>query len=75
VGAVVPWAKAKISVIAAQAWINVAFGPNGIRLLQDELSEPEAPRNLLEIDSRPEVRQAAIIDAKGQVAVHTGNEC
>jgi len=75
VGAVVPWAKAKVGAVATQAWINVNYGPNGIRLLERGLSAPDALRTLLAEDQRPEVRQAAILDSKGQVAAHTGKEC
>lgn len=75
VGAVVPWAKAGVGAIATQAWGNVSFGPNGLEMLEDGLSATEALEKLLAGDPRPEVRQVAIVDSKGQVAVHTGKEC
>lgn len=75
VGPVVPWAKAGVGAIATQAWCNVSFGPNGLRMLEEGLSAPETLQRLLEADSRPEVRQVAIVDAKGRVAAHTGKEC
>lgn len=75
VGAVVPWAKANLGAIATQAWVNVTYGPNGLGLLERGLSAQEALRDLLTGDPRPEVRQAAIVDSKGQVAAHTGKEC
>ena len=75
VGALVPWAKANVGAIATQAWVNVTYGPNGIGLLEEGLSANEALRKLLAADPRPEVRQAAIVDSRGQVAAHTGKEC
>jgi uncharacterized Ntn-hydrolase superfamily protein len=75
VGAVVPWAKAGIGAIATQAWGNVSFGPNGIRMLEDGLSASETLQRLLAADPRRERRQVAIVDAQGRVAVHTGKEC
>lgn len=75
VGAFVPWAKAEVGAIATQAWINVSYGPNGLSLLQNGLSAEETLQKLLRDDPRPEVRQAAVVDAKGHVAVHTGKEC
>ena len=75
VGAVVPCAKAKAGAIATQAWANGSYGPVGIKLLEEGLSAEEALRKLLADDSHPEVRQAAVVDAKGQVAAHTGSEC
>ena len=66
VGAFVPWAKAEVGAIATQAWINVSYGPNGLSLLQNGLSAEETLQRLLRGDPKPEVRQAAVVDAKGQ---------
>jgi uncharacterized Ntn-hydrolase superfamily protein len=75
VGSVVPWARARIGAIATQAWGNVSYGPNGLSMLEQGLSASETLQKLLAGDPRPEVRQAAIVDSKGRVAVHTGKEC
>jgi len=75
VGSVVPWAKAGVGAIATQAWCNVSSGPDGLRMLEEGLSAPEALQKLLQRDPRPEVRQIAIVDVKGGVAAHTGKEC
>jgi uncharacterized Ntn-hydrolase superfamily protein len=75
VGAVVPSAKAKAGAIATQAWANASYGPLGIKLLEEGLSAKETLHKLLADDSHPEVRQAAVVDAKGQVAAHSGSEC
>ena len=75
VGSVVPWAKARAGAIATQAWGNVSYGPNGLSMLEQGLSASETLQKLLAGDPRPEVRQAAIVDSKGRVAVHTGKEC
>lgn len=75
VGAVVPWAKAKVGAVATQASVNVTFGSQGMRLLQEGLSAQEVLRKLLAQDLRQEVRQVAIVDSKGEVAAHTGKEC
>ena len=75
VGAIVPWAKAGVGAIATQAWINVSYGPEGLRLLEEGFSAKDTLGKLVTRDPRPEVRQAAVVDAKGQVAVHTGKEC
>jgi uncharacterized Ntn-hydrolase superfamily protein len=44
-------------------------------MLEEGLSAPEALQKLLQADTRPQVRQIAIVDAKGGVAAHTGKEC
>jgi uncharacterized Ntn-hydrolase superfamily protein len=75
VGALVPWARAKVGAIATQAWANVSYGPDGLGMLEKGLSASETLRELLAGDPRPEVRQVAVVDAKGEVAVHTGSEC
>jgi uncharacterized Ntn-hydrolase superfamily protein len=75
VGALVPWAKANIGAIATQAWANVSYGPDGLKMLEAGFSASETLRRLLGDDPRPEVRQVAIVDAKGEAAVHTGSEC
>jgi len=75
VGAVVPFAKAKVGAVATQAWANVSYGPVGIKLLEEGLSAKETLNKLLADDNHTEVRQAAIVDAKGQLAAHTGSEC
>lgn len=74
-GAVVPHAKAGVGAIATQAMGNLSYGPQGLTLLGQGLSAPEALKKLIEEDEHREHRQLAIIDAKGRIAQHTGKEC
>lgn len=75
VGALVPWAKAKVGAIATQAWANVSFGPRGLELLQQGLTAQEVLEKLLSEDEQREVRQVGIVDHSGNVAAFTGSEC
>jgi uncharacterized Ntn-hydrolase superfamily protein len=75
VGAVVPWARAKVGAVATQASVNVTYGPKGLELLEKGLTAQETLRELMGDDAQREVRQAAIVDANGQVAAHTGEKC
>lgn len=75
VGVIVPWAEAKIGAIATQAMINVSYGPNGLKLLQDGLPADETLRRLVAGDPQREIRQAAVVDRDGNVAAHTGKDC
>jgi uncharacterized Ntn-hydrolase superfamily protein len=75
VGAIVPWARAMVGAIATQASCNTTYGPNGLKMLEEGFSAQETLQKLLADDKSPQVRQFAIVDAKGQVAVHTGTEC
>jgi uncharacterized Ntn-hydrolase superfamily protein len=75
VGAIVPWAKAEIGAIVTQAWANSSYGPHGLGLISHGKSAPETLKILIENDDKPEHRQVGIVDSKGRVATHTGEEC
>ena len=77
VGAVVPWAKAKVGAVATQASANTSYGPRGLKMLESGLTSTEVLERLLseEEGDRVRVQQVAIADSKGNVAVHTGNQC
>lgn len=75
VGPVVPWVEAGVGAIATQSLVNVSYGPRGLDLLKQGKSAPEVVAELTETDKGREVRQLAIVDAQGQVAVHTGQRC
>lgn len=75
VGAVVPWAKAKVGAVATQASANVSYGPRALTMLQGGLRSAQVLERLLAGDKQSRVRQVAIVDSKGNVAVHTGTDC
>ncbi|MCZ7542582.1 MAG: DUF1028 domain-containing protein [Anaerolineae bacterium] len=75
VGSVVSWAEAGVGAVATQALVNVAFGPRGLDLLWDGKYADEALRALLDDDPGRDMRQAAIVDADGNVAAYTGPKC
>ena len=74
VGSVVPWAEAGVGAVATQANVNVGYGPQGIKLLEQGLSAKEVLKRLLDQDTfeGKDGRQVAIVDAKGNVAAFTG---
>ena len=75
VGALVPWAKAKVGAIATQAHANVSYGPTGLNLLESGLGAKEVLKKLIGDDNEREVRQVAVIDFKGESACFTGKDC
>ncbi|HTZ61865.1 MAG TPA: DUF1028 domain-containing protein [Thermoplasmata archaeon] len=75
VGAVVPWAEAGVGAVATQAFVNVGYGPEGLRLLREGLSAPEVVRRLTEADPDRADRQLGVVDAKGRAAAYTGSKC
>jgi uncharacterized Ntn-hydrolase superfamily protein len=75
VGTAVSWAEAGVGAVATQSFVNKSFGIRGLDLLRRGLTAQEALDVLLKDDEGREVRQVAIIDAKGNVATHTGKGC
>jgi uncharacterized Ntn-hydrolase superfamily protein len=75
VGAVVPWARAKVGAVATQAWANTSFGPDGLGLLADGVAAGETMRRLLDADDGREDRQLGLVDARGVAATFTGERC
>jgi len=75
VGSVVPWAKAGVGAVATQASANVSYGPQALRMLEEGLTSSEVLARLLLEDEQNQGRQVVIVDAKGNVAVHTGTAC
>jgi len=75
VGAVVPWAQAGAGAVATQSYANTSFGPDGLELMAHGLSAQEALNQLVAGDEGHARRQVGLVDAKGQAATFTGNEC
>ncbi|MCH8242123.1 MAG: DUF1028 domain-containing protein [Planctomycetes bacterium] len=75
VGSVVPWAKAGVGAVATQSLVDPTYGPVGLTLMEMGRSGPDALASVLAGDAGREVRQVAMIDAKGRVAGHTGKRC
>lgn len=75
VGAIVPWAEPRVGAVATQAIADTSFGRLGLDLMRGGKSAPATLKSLLAADEGAEKRQVAMIDAKGNVAVHTGKRC
>jgi uncharacterized Ntn-hydrolase superfamily protein len=75
VGSIVSWAEPGVGAVATQSVVEPAYGPRGLGQLRRGASAPDALRRLLGDDEQAEVRQVAIIDKHGRVAVHTGRRC
>jgi len=75
VGSIVTWAEAGIGAVATQSFVEPAYGPLGIQLLRAGKTAPEVLAALLLTDKHPEVRQVAMADNRGNIAVHTGAKC
>jgi len=74
VGALVTWAEPGVGAVATQANIDPGYGPRALALLRAGKSAREALAELLAKDTEREVRQVALVDARGNVAAHTGKD-
>jgi uncharacterized Ntn-hydrolase superfamily protein len=74
VGQIVPWAEAGVGAVATQSFVDPSYGPLGLDLMRAGKSASEALVGLLEADKSREVRQVAMIDSQGRVAVWTGEK-
>lgn len=75
VGSVVTWARAGVGAVATQSFVDPAYGPRGLDLMESGLNAEQALAALLEIDEGRDVRQVAFVDNDGRVAAHTGARC
>jgi uncharacterized Ntn-hydrolase superfamily protein len=75
VGAVVPHLKSRIGAIATQALVNLFYGTDGLRLLEQGASAKEVVAKVIAADSGRDHRQVHVIDAQGGTAAHTGKSC
>ncbi|WP_249010332.1 DUF1028 domain-containing protein [Conexibacter sp. DBS9H8] len=75
VGPVVPWARPGVGAVATQAMAELSFGPRGLDLMATGVGAPTALAALLVSDEGSASRQVALVDATGEVAAHTGENC
>jgi uncharacterized Ntn-hydrolase superfamily protein len=75
VGSLVTWAEAGVGVVATQSFVDPSYGPLGLALMRAGKTASEALAALLASDPGRDVRQVAMVDARGNVAVHTGARC
>ncbi len=75
VGPIVPWAEAGVGAVATQSFVDPSYGPKGLELMRKGAAAADALAQLVKADAGEAVRQVAMVDAKGRVAVHTGAKC
>jgi uncharacterized Ntn-hydrolase superfamily protein len=74
-GSIVPWAEPGVGAVATQASVEVAYGPRGLDRMRAGRTAPEALAELVAADPLANVRQVAMLDVHGGIAVHTGETC
>jgi uncharacterized Ntn-hydrolase superfamily protein len=75
VGALVPWAQARLGAVATQSYVNVSFGPQGLALMAQGMNAQEALDQLIAADPGRDRRQVGLVDAQGNAATFPGAAC
>lgn len=75
VRAVVPWAESGVGAVATQSLAEISYGPLGLDLMRSGKTAEQALQALIDTDEASAVRQVAMVDAAGNIAVHTGENC
>jgi uncharacterized Ntn-hydrolase superfamily protein len=75
VGSLVSWGKSGVGVVATQSFVNPAYGPKGIQLMEEGKDAKEALHILVAKDDGKAVRQVAMLDIHGNAAAFTGEKC
>jgi len=75
VGALVAWAEAGVGAVATQSLVDPSYGSKGLALMAQGVRPDIALQELLAADENPDIRQVAMINARGEVAAHTGGRC
>lgn len=75
VGSLVPWGRSGVGVVATQSFVNPAYGPKGLDLMEKGKSVVVALKTLVAEDEGKEFRQVAFLDATGKAAAFTGEKC
>ena len=75
VGSLVAWGEAGVGVVATQSFVNPSFGQRGLELLMKGMTAQGVVDLLISTDEGRDIRQLAIVDAKGNSASYTGVKC
>ena len=75
VGSIVPWVEPGVGAVATQSFVEPSYGPKGLDLMRAGTGAGDALGELLAADEGREARQVAFVDARGNVAAHSGSGC
>jgi uncharacterized Ntn-hydrolase superfamily protein len=75
VGALCPYALSGVGALSTQALVNPLYGMRGLTRLAQGMAPADVVRSLVYPDAGRDHRQVHMVDAEGNIAVHTGVEC
>ncbi|MBK7217877.1 MAG: DUF1028 domain-containing protein [Candidatus Promineofilum sp.] len=73
--AVVSWARAGAGAVATQSFANVAYGLDGLDMMEQDAGAEETIAALTAADEQRAQRQVGMVDKRGRAAAYTGAEC
>jgi uncharacterized Ntn-hydrolase superfamily protein len=74
-GRMVAWARSGVGAVAMQSWPNLYGAIDTLDELGAGAGAESALRTVIDADPGREVRQVGVVDAQGQSASWSGNEC
>lgn len=72
---IVPWAKAGVGAVATQSFAELDYGIKGLELMENGATAEQALNIILQNDEGRQQRQVGMVDAKGNAAAWTGEQC
>src|SRR5207245_89448 len=66
VGAVVPFAAARVGAVATQAYANTGYGPDALAMLKRGIAPKDVVKKLVASDKDAAQRQVGVVDARGR---------
>jgi len=73
--AVVSWARAGAGAVATQSYANLAYGPQGLDMMEGGAPAEGVIEALTSADEGRALRQVGVVDREGHAAAYTGDEC
>lgn len=75
VGAFCPYVKAGVGAVSTQSWVNPYLAIDALQLMEQDVSAPDALKQIMADDDGADLRQIGVVDAKGGSASWTGADC
>ncbi len=75
VGSLTPWIERGVGAVVIQAQVDAIYGSLGLDMMRAGKSAEQTVAAMVAADPRSAERQVAMIDKRGQVVAHTGENC
>src|SRR5437867_13371311 len=75
VGAVVPFAAARVGAVATQAYANTAYGRDALAVLKRGIAPKDVVKKLVTANMEVVQRQVGVVEARDRDAAYAGTQC